>query len=75
MGDWLLDIIVIDEMVNGICGKEICFKIKLNISMVYIFVIFLISNNDNGSYFVYVDCGVDKLELCVINICRFKMDI
>lgn len=74
-GDRLPDIIVIDETVNGIRGKEICSKIKSNTSMVHIPVILLISNNDNGSYLAHADCGVDKLEPRAINICRLKMDI
>ena len=74
-GQRMPDIIIIDETVGGIHGKEICSKVKSNTSMVHIPVILLISANDNRSYLDHIDCGVDKLESRAINICRLKVDI
>lgn len=69
------DIIIIDEIVNGIGGKEIYSRIKSNASMVQTPAILLMNFNDNRSYLTHIHCGVDKLAPRAISICRLKADI
>lgn len=69
------DAIIIDEIVNGIYGDELCSRIKSDIHLSSIPVVLLISSNDNESYLTHIHSGADKLELRRINIGRLKADI
>lgn len=67
------DAIIIDETVNGVYGKEICSEIKEDASMCNIPVILLISSNDD--YLTHTNCGAERIELRMVNVCKLKADI
>lgn len=69
------DVIIIDEIINGVYGNELCSKIKSDTCMCNIPVILLISCNDNESYLNHIGCGADKIESRMINVCKLKADI
>lgn len=69
------DVIILDETVNGVCGGELCSRIKLNADMSSTPVILLISSNDNQSYLTHIRCGADKLEPRMVSVCKLKADI
>lgn len=69
------DLIIIDEMINGVEGDELCYKIKSDKAIAGIPLILLINSDDNESYLSHVHSKADKLELRMINICKLKADI
>ena len=69
------DLIIIDEMVNGIYGGELCSKVKSDKVIADIPVVLLINSGDNESYLSHLKSGADRLELRMINVCRLKADM
>lgn len=69
------DIIIIDENVDGVKGDELCYKIKSDKTTAGIPVILLISSDDNESYLSHIHSRADRLELRMINIYKFKVDV
>lgn len=69
------DLIIIDEMVNGIYGGELCSKVKSDKVIAGIPVVLLINSGDNESYLSHLKSGADRLELRMINVCRLKADM
>lgn len=69
------DVIVIDEIVNGIEGDELCSRIKSDKAIENIPLVLLVSSSDNESYLSHVECGADRLEMRTENICRLRANI
>ncbi|MFS2835155.1 helix-turn-helix domain-containing protein [Bacteroides sp.] len=69
------DAIIIDENVNGICGDELCSRIKAEEMTAFIPVILLVEDSDGKSYLSHAKSGANRLEPRTISICRLKTDI
>lgn len=69
------DAIIIDEVVNGVCGRELCSRIKAGEAIANIPVILLVRAGDNESYLSYTRSGADQLELRTVNLCKLRADI
>lgn len=69
------DAIIIDEAVNGICGRELCSKIKAEEIIASIPVVLLVRAGDNESYLSCAGSGADRLEIRTVNLCKLRADI
>ncbi|WP_294470374.1 helix-turn-helix domain-containing protein [uncultured Bacteroides sp.] len=69
------DIIIVDEIVGGMYGDEICSMVKADEKMANIPIILFLKSNDNESYLSHIKSGADRLENRMVNICRLKADI
>lgn len=69
------DIIIIDDIVGGMYGDEICSMIRADEKMANIPIILFLNSNDNESYLSHIKSGADRLENRMVNICRLKADI
>lgn len=69
------DVIIIDETVNGVCGDELCSRIKSNAEISHIPIILLIDSNDSKSYLSHSRCGADMLKQRIFNVCKLQADI
>lgn len=69
------DAIIIDENVNGICGDELCSRIRAEEMTAFIPVILLVEDSDGNSYLSHAKSGANRLEPRTISICRLKTDI
>lgn len=69
------DAILIDENVDGICGDEICSRIKAEKMTAAIPIILLVEYGDSRSYLSHAGSGADRLELRTVGIYRLRADI
>lgn len=69
------DAIIIDEIINGVYGDELCSRIKADRAVLNVPVILLVRATDNESYLSHVESGADRLELRMVNTCRLRADI
>ena len=69
------DIVVVDEVVGGMYGEDLCSKIKSDITMYDIPVILLVASTDNDSYLIHLQCGADRVERRMVSTIRLRADI
>ncbi len=69
------DIIIVDEMVSGMYGEDLCSKIKSDITMYDIPVILLVASIDNDSYLSHLQCGADRVERRMVSTIKLYADI
>lgn len=69
------DVIVVDEIVNGISGDEICIWIKTHDRIAKIPLVLLVQAEDADSYDSHIKSRADRLESRAIDINRFRVDL
>lgn len=69
------DIIIIDEIVNGVYGDELCSDIRSDKKISNIPIILLININGDESYLSHTSSGADMLEQRIGSVCKLKADI
>lgn len=69
------DIIIIDEIVNGVYGDELCSDIRSDKEISNIPIILLININGDESYLSHTSSGADMLEQRIGSVCKLKADI
>lgn len=70
-----LDIIIIDEIVNGVYGDELCSDIRSDKAISNIPVILLLNISGDESYLSHTSSGADMLEQRICSVCKLKADI
>lgn len=73
--EFKFDLVLLDIMMFEMWGDELCFVIKNNILMFYIFVILLIVLNDEKNIVEGLEIGVDKYLIKFFNIGILKVFI
>lgn len=69
------DTIIIDEIVNGTYGNDLCSQIKSNAEMSNTPIILLLNKNNSENYFTHINSGADRLEARTVSIYILQADI
>ncbi len=69
------DTIIIDEIVNGTYGNDLCIQIKSNTEMSDTPIVLLLNKNISENYLTYINSGADRLELRTVSIYALQADI
>lgn len=69
------DAIIIDEMVNGVGGEELCSRLKSNHLLSDIPLVLLAASADDEKYITYIGCGAEKVLSCSIHVSRLKAEL
>ena len=69
------DTIIIDEIINGTYGNDLCIQIKSNTEMSDTPIILLLNKNIRENYLTYINSGADRLEPRTVSIYALQADI
>lgn len=69
------DVIIIDETVGGVYGKDLCSKIKADKITANIPIILFVKSGDSASYLSHAGSGADRLESRTVSLCKLRADI
>lgn len=69
------DVIIIDETVDGVYGKDLCSQIKADKTVANIPIILFVRAGDGESYLSHAGSGADRLESRTVNLYKLRTDI